>query len=218
MDREGIRKGFIEAAIKLGSESGVNAITSRNLEKTAGINQYYLYRVFDSVDDVMKQAADLARDTFLKLGIKSMSAYDVPIPENAFEGDCARLDYQFFKVLWEGMDREAELFMFYLRYYYNYIFPKKYSTEEDLAAFAPLLDKMRPHFKPGTDLINIVLHTMETMLPGIALIYNDIPRDRREIEAVVFRSVFAAMYPYLASAPDIADKFSYKGENEQVQA
>lgn len=200
MDRETVKKSFIDAAIKIAAEKGMNAITSRSLESVSNTNQYYLYRVFDSVDDVIVKASIFARDTFINLGYECMKIYEGAIDKELSEEECQELDKAFFSVLWEGFKKDNEIYTFYVRFYYNYVYPDTYSTDEAKIDYKPFLRVMSPLFKEDTDLMVILMMLMETLSRFAAKVSNGELDDSKETDALVFNHVFKLLYPYLKFA------------------
>ncbi len=194
MDREKIRQALMDAVIKIGAREGIHAITTRSVAEKSGINQYYLYRTFDSIDDVMFQANIVANKTFVSIALKHLAIYD----DGVFTPEKEQL---FFDGLWTDMKACSEMFTFYLRYYYNYVFPKDFSNEDVHHQMQLVLDKMKPLFKEGTDLRMMSVHLLEVMMRYTGLVHKGALPDNHETDKKVYQILFGSMLPFLNRTP-----------------
>lgn len=56
MSRQQLQMTLVNAAIKIGSEQGIEKIKTRTIEAVSGVNQAYLYQCFTSLEDLIKCA------------------------------------------------------------------------------------------------------------------------------------------------------------------
>ena len=148
MNKETIKKKFIDAAITIGAQEGIDAITMRSMSKLAEINSAYMYRCFDDVYEVQLQAFLQVNKLFVSNMLNQIQIFD--------DGQVSKeKEIQCFKNIWACMKKEVRKYQFFLRYYYNYVFPEDYATEESKKELQPLISKMKPLFKENT---NIDIH------------------------------------------------------------
>lgn len=190
MDRITIEKQLTDAAIAIGAKEGIHAITSRRLSAEANVNQYYIYRVFDGVQDIICRANLRVNQTVVKTVIQCLGQYDdVLVVEEKRKA--------FFHQLWDEMKVQSDTFLFCLRYYFSAIFPKDYATEEIKEEFKPLVDKMMPYFRDGIDIVMILLYLLETVLKDIVMVTNGTYPDNADTEEKTYQFLFGTMSLYL---------------------
>ena len=194
MNTQEIRSGFIDAAIKIGANKGLEAINRRELVSVSKINQYYLYQEFNDIYDIQEQAFVMANKTFVTIAMRAVSIFD------DFEFNYEK-EIQFFNILWKDIKTNAEMFEFLLRYYYNYVFPKSYANEECEKDLTLLLNKIKPLFKKNVNLIRIILHLLEDVVKYAVLIRNQEYPDNKETEKEIFRCIFTMLAPHLIVKP-----------------
>lgn len=193
MDKEEIRKKFIDAAITIGAKQGVDAITMRSMSKHAGINTAYMYRCFDDVYEVQLQAFLLVNKLFVSNLLKHIQIFD--------DGQISKeKELQFFKNIWLDMKQDVDKYEFFLRYYYNYVFPKDYASEESRKDLQPLLQKIKPLFKEGTNLVRIMLHLMDNLVKFAIALNEDNSTEKKDIDLEVYKFLYATVVLHLKNS------------------
>lgn len=190
MNRNEIRQKYIEAAISIGANQGLDAVTMRSMSEHAGINTSYLYRTFDDVNEVKLKAFLYINKIFVHYVLKHIAIYDDGIYSEAKKR-------VFFDGLWKDIKTDAEMFEYFLRYYYSYVFPKDYASETAYAELLPLLEKMKPIFKDDVNLIRILLHLIEDLVKYAVLIRNGNYPDNKDTDEEVYQYMFGAISQYL---------------------
>lgn len=70
MSRQQMETVLINAAIKIGSEQGIEKIKTREVEAVSGVNQAYLYQCFYCLDDLIKSAYIYANTKIIETLLK----------------------------------------------------------------------------------------------------------------------------------------------------
>lgn len=188
-----IKSSFINAAIEIGASKGINAINRRSLVSVSNVNQLYLYQEFKDIYDVQFQAFSYINRIFVNIVLRALRELEVDYSPN---GETA-----FFNVLWREMKANSQRFEYFLRYYYNYIFPQYYASEETKNDLQPVLEAIKKYFKEGIDLERIIIHLLEDVVKYTVLVRNKKYPDNEETDKEVFRCIFSFMYPYLVNKP-----------------
>lgn len=200
MNREEIKQKYIEAAITIGANQGLDAVTMRSMSEHAGINTSYLYRTFDDVNEVKLKAFLYVNKVFVHHVMKHIEIYDDGVIS-------AEKRVKFFEGLWKDIKLDAEKFEYFLRYYYGCVFPEDYVNEKNKEDMKPLLDKIQPLFKKNANLNRILLHQIEDLVKYAVLVRNGKCVDNEETDREVFRYMFEAIGQYLKSSSQIEQLF-----------
>ena len=163
MDRQKIREEFIKAAITIGANEGLTAVTMRAMSNLANINSAFLYRVFDDVEDVHLQAFMSVNHALIEKMTENLKIYD----EGVVTDEKIKL---FFKNLWNDIKEDSEMFEYFIKYYYNNVFPNDCANEECRICMQSALDKMGLFFKEKTNLNRELFHLLTILIEYAALI------------------------------------------------
>ena len=87
-----------------------------------------------------------------------------------------------------------------MRYYYNYVFPKDYASEESRKELQPLLQKIKPLFKEGTNLVRIMLYLMDNLVKFAITLNEDNSTEKKDIDLEVYRFLYATIVPHLKNS------------------
>lgn len=75
MSRQHLEEALINAAIKIGSEQGIEKIKTRAVEAVSGLNQAYLYQCYSSLDDLIRCAYIYANTQIIEALLKWMPLF-----------------------------------------------------------------------------------------------------------------------------------------------
>jgi len=188
MDKEEIKQKYINAAIEIGAKEGVTAVTMRAMSNHAGINTAYMYRVFDDVYQVQQQA-------FLQINtlfVKNLSKRLIVFENYGFSEEVFK---QFFNESFDSVRENSIMFEFFLRYYYNYVFPRDFATSGSKEELEPILNRIEKFFKKDTPLIPIILIALENYVKYSILIDKSGDLEKRKEE--VYQIIYNCVTPYL---------------------
>ena len=184
MDRQKIREEFIKAAITIGANEGLAAVTMRAMSNHANINSAFLYRVFDDVEDVHLQAFMSVNHALIEKMTENLKIYD----EGVVTDEKIKL---FFKNLWNYVKKDSERFEYFIKYYYNKVFPNDYANEECRICMKPVLDKMGLFFKEKTNLNRELFHLLAIFIEYAALVRNGVYPDNDQTNKKVCNLVLS---------------------------
>lgn len=138
---ENIRQAFIQSAIRVVARAGLDKTTTKAIAADAGLNEAYIYRCFESKEDLLRAAfhmADVNFASIIRQNLFHMKNSDLPWKERAF---------RLWSACWRFVLESRDVCAFYLRYYYS-ANCRKYAYEEHLQYFQELIAMTAPAFRP----------------------------------------------------------------------
>lgn len=84
---ENIRQAFIQSAIRVVAGVGLDKTTTKAIAADAGLNEAYIYRCFESKEDLLRAAfhmADVNFASIIRQNLFHMKNSDLPWKERAF--------------------------------------------------------------------------------------------------------------------------------------
>lgn len=112
------RRELISAAIKVIAENGLENTATNMICAESGINVAYIYRFFESKEDLIAKSFEYVDDEFLGVILENfhvLNYYSID-----FEMRCRVL----FMKCWDFLMTHKEQTVFYVRYYYSSSFQK----------------------------------------------------------------------------------------------
>lgn len=155
-DNQKITSAFIESAIKVIARDGFDKASTRNIARECDIADAYIYVYFKDKEELFSKAFQKV-DTALVREIKKC----LPILKQTGITNEGRL-YFLFSRLWVCLCAHPDTCRFFIQYYYSPYYPK-YSAQEHLVRWMPILDQMKSMFLPRIDVratLRLVLNTM----------------------------------------------------------
>ena len=186
VDREKMRLALFESAIKLCAKYGMAGITTRRINEEMNIAQYYLYRVFDSIEDLQEQTFSYVTRSIVCIVLKNIAVCD----------NCEfteENEQRFFEGLWADIKPRGEEFEYFVRYYYNNIFPNDLAIESFKNALEPLLAKSCPFFKNDKNIVRILVYVIENLVKYSLLIKKGEHPDSNEGDGEVYKFLHLAL-------------------------
>lgn len=183
-----MRNAFIESAVHIVAQEGMDRATTKNISKVTGYNEAYIYRCFDSKETLLREAFHLVDVRFLTM-LQSIR----PIMKDeslAWEERCRRL----WQSVWYFMLKSPEDYCFYIRYYYsgNYV---RCAKEEHLEVFKNLPGEVAWAFKSKDRLMTILRQLYDNTLCFFNRVMDgELPNDEATCE-FLFQQVYAFMLP-----------------------
>lgn len=145
--------GAVDAVVR----DGLSNATARSIGNLSGINEVYIYRYFENMDDLFAKTFDLVDDYFLNFIIDNFPV--IGYADIDYKDRCRIL----FNKCWHLMLDNPNWLIFYIRYYYSNLFQKN-SYDSHMARYTVLNDMVRPACYPGTDPAVVLHHVLNTTL------------------------------------------------------
>lgn len=184
------RTALINGSVRAVAESGLENTSTRLISDLAGINEAYIYRYFNSKEDLLAQAFAEGDTRFLNVILENFPVLHYSSID--YESRCSLL----FQRCWDYIMSCPERVIFYIRYYYSSSF-QKYAYADHMDRYAIVLEKMRSAFPDTVDVGAIMRYVFDTLL-GLALhqITNPHP-DEALIAERSFQMLFSVVRTYI---------------------
>lgn len=184
-----LRQALIDGTTHVVAQNGLDRATTKAISTATGINEVYIYRLFENKAKLLEKAFEHLDKQLLE---KCMLHIDVMyMGEMDYETRC-RI---YFLALWRFLIGNKDEILMYVRYYYSPYF-KKNSAEAHKQRFVPLVNKFRDAFKDEADVWMILKHILNVMLDFAVMVHtNEMPNEDIYTEHV-FRVVYQSVKQY----------------------
>ena len=183
-------QALIDGAIRVIARSGLNKATTKAISNATGINEVYIYRLFQNKEKLFEKAFDSLDD---RLVSKALLHVEVMYEqEMAYETRC-RI---YFFAMWNFLVGNKEEILTYVRYYYSPYFIKGAAVSHR-KRFAPLVNKFKDAFLDEADVWMILSHILNVMLSFSIMVYNDEMPNEDDYTEHIFRVVYYSIKQYL---------------------
>ena len=188
--KEELREALREATVYVVAHDGLDKATTKALASRAGVNEGYIYRVFDGKEDLLAKTftmldGELAGAVFQNLPVMHDESMDI-------EMRC----YKLFLGVWEFLLSYPDRCLCFIRYYYSPYF-QRYSLHEHEQMFAPATKRFARVFKEGTDVWRMLDYMLDAMLTSaFRLFRGDFP-DTEKTQEEVFTLVYCSVRSHL---------------------
>ncbi len=181
---------LLGSTISVIARDGLDKTTTRAIATEANLNEAYIYRLFDSKEDLLKQVFttldnELVSKIFLHLPVMNMKSMD-------FETRC----YTLFFLCWRFILGNKDKCLCFIRYYYSPYF-KKYSYDEHNKRYQKVLEKMTPAFREKSNVWMLLNHILNTMLAFAVKVFNGDIKDNDDTAEHVFLVIYSSIKPYI---------------------
>ncbi len=191
MKQDEMRQMLIDSAVRIVARNGIHRTTTKAISKDSGINEVYIYRVFEDKDDLFEKAF---RDLDEELVACIMQ--HVPIMDDR-EVQLNDRCWLFFRKCWEFLLGNREKCSFYIKYYHSQYFDS-YPIEMRKQIFRPVLERFTPAFKEGIDVWMLFNHIMDVVFAGVLKVLRDESLNTVEMESSVYDLLYHSIRPYLS--------------------
>ncbi len=193
MKQDDLSQALIDGTIHVIARNGLDKATTKAISKATGINEVYIYRLFENKERLFEKAFEyldnqLLEKCLLHIDVMYMSEID-------YETRC-RI---YFLAMWRFFIGNKDEISMYVHYYYSPYF-KKYSAEAHKKRFLPLVNKFRDAFKEEAAVWLILNHILNVMLDFALMVHNDeMPKEDNYSEHV-FRVIYQSVKQYFKAA------------------
>lgn len=189
MSPQDMRATLIARTIQVIADEGLDKTTTKAIVDGTGINEAYIYRLFDSKEDLLVKAFDSLDTELADLALTHISV--MHLTGFSFEERC-RL---YFFPMWRFLLSNREKCVAYIRYFYSPYF-QRLSSADHRQRFDPLLKKFEPTFIDEADVWMILNHILDVMLCFAIRVHSgEMPADDSYGEHV-YRVTYAAIRQY----------------------
>ena len=189
MEQEYMRQKFIDSTIHIVATDGIHKATTKAISNATGINEVYIYRLFENKEKLFEKAFEHLDKQLLDKCLLHMDV--MYMGEMDYETRC-RI---YFLAMWYFLVGNKDEILMYVHYYYSPYF-KKYSAEKHKQRFIPLVNKFKDAFKDEADVWMILNHILNVMLDFAVMVHNDEMRKKDNYTEHVFRVIYQSVKQY----------------------
>ena len=166
-----VRDALLNSTVRIVARHGLERTTTKLIAADAQINEAYIYRCYDSKNDLL-QAAFHMEDVRLAEHVRK----SLPVMRTRGQSWKARC-FLLWKSCWKFILHQPDDCRFYLQYYYS-VSCRRHAYDEHLKYFHSLFEELRPVFRPDTN-VDMLLHQIfDTMLSfATRVLGNEMPDD-----------------------------------------
>ena len=189
MEKEYMRQKLMESAIHVVATEGIHKATTKAIATYSGINEVYIYRLFEDKDDLFAQTFALIDSELIACILKYEPI--MMMQEIELEERC----YLFFRSCWRSI-LDYDKCSFFIKYYYSHYY-NSYSPLKRRKAYSKVIESFTPAFNKGTDVWRIFNRILDIVYSTvIKILRGEIP-DNDETAEDVFRVLYSAIEPFL---------------------
>ena len=190
MKQDDLRQALIDGVIHVIAQNGLDKATTKAISNATGINEVYIYRLFENKEGLFEKAFDFLDN---QLVCKCLFHIDVMyMQEMDYETRC-RI---YFFAMWRFLVGNKDEILMYVRYYYSPYFIKLSATEHK-RRFMPLVNKFQDAFIDEADVWMILNHILNVMLDFAVMLHNDEMPKEDDYAEHVFRVIYRSVEQYL---------------------
>lgn len=188
MEQNSMRQVFMESAVRVVARCGLENVTTKAIAAEANLHEAYIYKCFSVKDELLSAALHMEDVNFASLLQQLLPAMRMPglsWKERAFV---------LWKRSWDFILEEPDDCIFYIRYYYSAAC-RTYAYETHLACYKPIIERVRPAFKPETN-INMLIHQIfSTMLFFASRVMNHEMENDEATSQWAFEQIYSFVAP-----------------------
>lgn len=187
---EEMKERLIASAVTVVARDGLSKATTKAIAEEADLNEAYIYRAFDSKEDLLKEA--------LKMEDRSFVAFLTgvfPLMRNE-ELSWKQRSYQLWSKAWDFITDKPNDCAFYIRYYYSVNY-RTYAQEEHLQIYHPVIEQFRTRIKPDVNTELLVHQIFVTMLAFAAKVIDGSENNDEKLKGFVFSQIYSFVLPNL---------------------
>ena len=195
MKQDDLRQALIDGTIHVIAQNGLDKATTKAISNATGINEVYIYRLFENKEKLFEKAFEhldkqLLDKCLLHIDVMYMGEMD-------YETRC-RI---YFLAIWRFLVGNKDEILMYVRYYYSPYF-KKHSAEMHKQRFIPLVNKFKDAFKDEADVWMILNHILNVMLDFAVMVHNDEMPKKDNYTEHVFRVIYRSIEQYFRKSKE----------------
>lgn len=190
MDINEMKTLFLESAVHVVARDGLEKATTKAMAKAAGLNEAYIYKCFAGKDELLNEALHREDENFAALldrMLPVMRDTRFPWKDRAF---------LLWKQSWDFILQKRDDCVFYIRFYFASI-GMSAVYRKHLDSYQPLLDKISPAFRPGTNLIMVLHQLFCTMLFYASRVMDGDLENNETTTRWVFEQIYCFIVPHV---------------------
>lgn len=183
-----LKSAFIKSAVRVVARDGLEDTTTKAIAAEAKLNEAYIYRCFNSKDELLSTAFQEEDENFARLIKRTLPVLKME------ESDFRERAYLLWKAAWDFILANQDDCLFYLRYYYSANF-RSYAYDSHLDRFRSLAEQFRKMLKTDVSAEMLLHQIFDTMLSFAARILSGEIKNDAATEKWVFEQMYSFLMP-----------------------
>ena len=189
MEQKEIKQALIQSAIHTISSVGIDNATTKLLATNAGVNEVYIYRIFDGKENLFKEAF-----TFVDRDFSAAILKFLPMVYNK-KHDIETRFKNLFELIWQYAINDKEKCSFFIRYYYSRYYTNEISNDRKII-YADVMKRFDTAFARGTDTWWLFNHMLDVVFSSAVKVLRDEIVDSAQTQQNIFNLLFPAIKQY----------------------
>lgn len=189
MEQKDIKQALIQSAIHTIASVGIDNATTKLLATNAGVNEVYIYRIFDGKENLFKEAFNFVDHDFSSAILKFLPM--VYNPKHDIETRFKNL----FELIWQYAVNDKEKCSFFIRYYYSRYYTNEISQERK-TIYGDVMKRFDTAFARGTDTWWLFNHMLDVVFSSAVKVLRDEIEDNSKTQENIFNLLFPAIKQY----------------------
>ena len=177
-----VRQALMKSAIRVVATQGIQNATTKALSIDSELSEVYIYRYFESKDDLFKQTFDSLDRELMSLMKRSLSRV------NCKDTSVKEVFRSVFHDFWSFTLGDQNKCSFFIQYYYSSYY-STHSDEERKMIYQPLLELISPAFVDEGDVWIELNHMYDIVFPKLLRIIRGTMPNNDKTEESVYREV-----------------------------
>ena len=187
-----VRQALIASAIRVVAAQGIQNATTKAVACQAELSEVYIYRFFESKDDLFRRTFDELDKELMCLMLTSFKRVITDESNTDVKTKFRTIFHEFWLFTLSDKDKCS----FFIQYYYSYYY-SNHSEEERKTIYQPLLDLIAPAFSKGADPWVELNHMYDFIFPKLLRVIRKTVPESKKTEEEIFKYVFGMIEPQL---------------------
>lgn len=187
-----VRQTLMTSAIRVVAAQGIQNATTKAVATEAGFSEVYIYRFFESKDDLFSRTFD-ALDK--ELMILMLNSFKKAMSDESKASAKAKFK-AIFHDFWVFTLGDKNKCYFFIQYYYSYFY-SNHSEEARKAIYQPLLDLITPVFSTDADPWVELNHMYDFIFSKLLRVIRNTMPESQKTEEEIFGYLFSMIEPQL---------------------
>lgn len=185
-----MKQVFLQSAIRVVAREGLDKATTKAIAKEAHLNEAYIYKCYSGKDELLNDALIMEDKNFADLLYETLPVmHDSCLPWKSRA-------FVLWKRSWDFILEEPDDCIFYIRFYFASIGLNSVYRKH-LESYQPLIEKVRPSFKPGTNMDMVIHQIFCTMLFFASRVMNGDLENNEETTLWTFEQIYCFIVPHV---------------------
>lgn len=189
MKRQEYRGILMTRTMEVMASAGLDKTTTKAIVEGTGINEGYIYRFFESKEEMMAAVFEQLDEELIGKVVESVVCVRDPgmTVENRW--------WLTFVSVWQFLLGNPPKCLAYIRYYYSPYF-QRYSSKGHDQRLGALTEKMRESFREEANVRMILHHVLNVMMDFAVKVFDNELPDNEDTAEHVFRLVYVSVQQY----------------------